>query len=248
MNKLAEWLKENLLWLIVIGTVFLAITQIANGTAVIMSAARRFKAFVVSRILYLLGVEKYIDNKLSEKVKHLEVAIQGTNELLRQVLQSVTPVNGKSWDEYLHGISDCNMILEQKQWFLRAWPFSPKSDECLCIFECDTEANFLRVDSRFTTVTGLEEDQVIGRGWVNAVHYKDRERVMAELHSALEENREFDAQFTLYSTSGEMLPVHCRTRKLVNSHGALARLLGSIQILECNPLKCAYSQCIKHRV
>ncbi len=59
----------------------------------------------------------------------------------------------------------------------------------VCIFHADSDGNALYLNQRWTEITGLSLQESLGRGWVNALHPEDRDRVLSLWYEAAVEGR-----------------------------------------------------------
>ncbi len=72
----------------------------------------------------------------------------------------------------------------------------------MSIFLTGADRNCLFVDERWCQIAGLGPEEARGRGWLEALHPDDRERVGAEWAAAGRARREFAAEYRLRTPDG----------------------------------------------
>jgi PAS domain S-box-containing protein len=75
--------------------------------------------------------------------------------------------------------------------------------------------------------TGQGEEEVLGAGWLDAVHPSDQERVRAAWKIAVEQRSIFEHDFQIRSTSGEYRHFHCRGVPIMNGDGSVREWIGT---------------------
>jgi PAS domain S-box-containing protein len=75
--------------------------------------------------------------------------------------------------------------------------------------------------------TGQSESQVLGTGWLEAVHPADKERVQAAWHTAVEQKNIFEHDFQIHSSTGEYRHFHCRGVPIMNGDGSVREWIGT---------------------
>jgi len=63
-------------------------------------------------------------------------------------------------------------------------------------FETDSKGNWTCSTGKFHEYVGLEQRDLLGYGWLNAVHPDDRERISREWAVAIKQERDWIAKFT----------------------------------------------------
>ncbi len=96
------------------------------------------------------------------------------------------------------------------------------------IFQTDTDGNCLFVNPRWIELTGLSEEQAEGKGWTQAIHPDDRERVFAEWERASSEEREFAIEYRFQTSQGEINWVFGRVTAIYEETGLLTGYFGIV--------------------
>jgi len=165
---------------------------------------------VTLRFLYKIGkagVKKLRTNMFG--IGDLKVDIEALSEQVKFVVTEMKPNGGASVRDCLNRIELRQVLQEQRQWAIL-------SDMSVGVFEADAEGEFVRVNRKYLRMTGRSPEEVIGTGWINTIALRDRERVEAEWHTAIAEEREFESEFMLITPDDERVQVSARTYRLVN--------------------------------
>lgn len=70
------------------------------------------------------------------------------------------------------------------------------------VLEADVQGRCLKVDARWTQLTGVAAEVALGRDWIHWVHADDRPRVEAELRTALRGDQPFQSAYRLRRADG----------------------------------------------
>ena len=99
-------------------------------------------------------------------------------------------------------------------------------------FESDSYGNCTKVSMQYLAMTGATSDMVLGNGWLLGVAEDDRHRVYEEWRSAIEQNRDFELDYSMVNrTTHEEFRVHCLARCVNLSNKKLAGYIGRIRKL-----------------
>lgn len=80
------------------------------------------------------------------------------------------------------------------------------------VWEADTEGNRTWANGAYLDLVGRTLAEIIGYGWVNVIHYDDRERVRLLWAQAILEQRVFDENYRLIHRTGKVIPCHTVAR------------------------------------
>jgi PAS domain S-box-containing protein len=72
------------------------------------------------------------------------------------------------------------------------------------IFQTDERGDCLFVNPRWLEMTGLSQEEALGRGWSKALHPQDREKVIANWYEATREGREFSLEYRYRTPQGKV--------------------------------------------
>ena len=70
------------------------------------------------------------------------------------------------------------------------------------IFHANPDGEYLFVSSRWSEIAGLGKQEAAGRGWADAVHPEDKDRVLSSWASAAQEGRRFKTECRLVRPDG----------------------------------------------
>lgn len=96
------------------------------------------------------------------------------------------------------------------------------------IFQTDHNGQCLYVNQRWCAIAGLDSDQAMGDGWVDALHPLDRERVMTEWQAAAENNKQFKSEYRFERSDGSLAWVYGQATKVYDEQGELTGYVGTI--------------------
>lgn len=94
------------------------------------------------------------------------------------------------------------------------------------LFEADPQGQCVRVNRRWTEISGLSHDQALGDGWIAAIHPEDRLRVFSDWEAAARREDEFVLDYRMQRPDGTVVPIHGRATGLYDANGALTGFTG----------------------
>ena len=95
------------------------------------------------------------------------------------------------------------------------------------IFEADSDLKDTFVNQRWCEINGLSEDEGMGRGWENAVHPADRERVIREWQEARQAHSPIRTEYRYQRPDGTVTWVLVHGTWVRNSDGEVSGCVGS---------------------
>lgn len=69
------------------------------------------------------------------------------------------------------------------------------------IFETDGSGSCKWINRKFSELSGLSQSEAEGFGWINSIHFDDRERVVDEWMDAIKQQRAFNSYFKFVSNN-----------------------------------------------
>ncbi|HEY9666130.1 MAG TPA: GAF domain-containing protein [Coleofasciculaceae cyanobacterium] len=96
------------------------------------------------------------------------------------------------------------------------------------IFHADSAGDTLSVSDRWCEIAGITAAEARGKGWVQALHPHDRERVVAEWNRAVQENLPFQSEYRFQHPDGKVSWVAAEARAEKNKTGAVRGYVGTI--------------------
>lgn len=103
------------------------------------------------------------------------------------------------------------------------------------VFETDGAGLNVWVNAAYLRWTGLQLEQCLGWGWINAVSHVDRARVRDEWEDALAESRTFTSTYHLLDATGRAFEVTCKATPLRNRAGAVVKWMGNLALTSTTP-------------
>lgn len=95
------------------------------------------------------------------------------------------------------------------------------------IFETDVNGDCVWVNRTYTRTVQRAMPELLGKGWVNGIASDEREGVVSEWYKSVEEDREFEMDFSFQTPDGIMIPITCRSYRMRDqSTGRIIGYLG----------------------
>jgi two-component system sensor histidine kinase/response regulator len=79
------------------------------------------------------------------------------------------------------------------------------------VFLADSAGQWIYSNSQAMRLTGLDNKQTLGNGWIAALHPEDKERILPLWNQAVQEHKDFSQEFRLMTPAGDVRWVLCRT-------------------------------------
>ncbi len=95
------------------------------------------------------------------------------------------------------------------------------------IFQADLAGNCTFINQQCAQLMGMSEAEVLGRGWVNAIHPDDRARVVDEWYQAVHSEREFGSEYRFLTPQGRVNWISSKAIAICNEFGATTGYLGT---------------------
>ena len=109
------------------------------------------------------------------------------------------------------------------QWYEYLTEISPVG-----IFFTDAEGNCLQVNSAWCEIAGLSHEQAMGRGWVEAIHPNDLERIANLWYESAKNKQPFHAEYRFCTPQGKSTWVIGRSTAKIAEDGTLEGYIGTI--------------------
>ena len=95
------------------------------------------------------------------------------------------------------------------------------------VFHTDRAGFCLYTNRRWQNITGLTQEESLGRGWLVTVHPDDRDEVCAEWDKAIEAKAEFSREFRFLPTGGEERWVMAHAAPIFSQEGRTIGYVGT---------------------
>ena len=95
----------------------------------------------------------------------------------------------------------------------------------------DTDGRVAYANAKACQILGMELNELIKDGWLDAIHPEDRDKVFRESRSYIEENRAFDMIYRILYKNGDVNTVHGRGRAVYSHEGVIIGYMGVISEL-----------------
>jgi len=96
------------------------------------------------------------------------------------------------------------------------------------IFETDADGNCIFVNDKWCSLAGMSAEAARGRGWVDALHPEDRQKVFDEWYTAAQAGREFAAEYRFRTPEGAISWLKGSARALRKDAGQITGYIGTV--------------------
>lgn len=101
-------------------------------------------------------------------------------------------------------------------------------------WQTDQQGRWLWASHRLCELMSMEEEEVLGNGWVAAVHPEDQARVFTEWNAAIAQNRQFRSFFRFMSPDGTVTHIRSscqpimslRSNRIIGFMGRIEEVVG----------------------
>ncbi len=100
------------------------------------------------------------------------------------------------------------------------------------LFKTDEYGDWIFVNNNLCNTTGIQEDDLIGKGWINIIAPSDRSRVVKELHQSVKDGRTAEIDFSLINRDKKLLHAIMRTEKIECAKEVHFGFIGNIILIE----------------
>ncbi len=146
--------------------------------------------------------------KKMQDIDNLSVMVPELYLKVEQILKEVTPNGGSSLKDIVTGLS-CESVGNKQR--LRA--FLRKDEDP--IFEVDACGKLVWANDAYLALCGRQLSDIVGNGWLNTIEMSDRDEVHEEMQCAIEQDRDFEMEYTIVHALGQ--------RHLVRSQASILR-------------------------
>lgn len=102
----------------------------------------------------------------------------------------------------------------------------------LAQFICDSEGKCIKVNPKWTSITGLSENDAHGNNWLLSVHIEDRQTIQKQWHNMITYNTPFEEIFRYQHRITEVITkVKCTATDVEDENGKRIFILGLSRVL-----------------
>ncbi|MEH2239007.1 PAS domain S-box protein [Nostoc sp.] len=98
----------------------------------------------------------------------------------------------------------------------------------VCIFNADIDGNWFYLNQRCTQITGLSLQESLGKGWTNALHPEDRDRVLSLWYEAAAGKVPSNCEYRFLHQDGAVVWVIAQALPEIGDHGEIKGYIGTI--------------------
>lgn len=136
----------------------------------------------------------------------------------------------------LHEIHEDTKLIKHKQKTVSYLDLQP-------IFECDENGYNIFVNKKWCEITGLEEEEALGYGWINAIHPTDRQRVHEEWSRTIKADSQISSKYRLYNAkTTQIISVKSLAKIERDRNGDILFIIGTFEILPDIKTKTLYAE------
>lgn len=102
----------------------------------------------------------------------------------------------------------------------------------LAQFLCDSDGKCIKVNSKWTSLTGLSEEEAAGHHWLLSVHFEDRDRVQKKWYQMTQYNTPFEEVFRYqHRVTEEITNVKCTATDVLDEEGSRIFIIGLSRVV-----------------
>ncbi|MCC5645485.1 PAS domain S-box protein [Nostoc sp. CHAB 5824] len=98
----------------------------------------------------------------------------------------------------------------------------------VCIFYADIDGNWFYLNQRCTQITGLSLQESLGKGWINALHPEDRDRVLSLWYEAAAGKVPSNCEYRFLHKDGTVVWVIAQALPEIGERGEIKGYIGTI--------------------
>lgn len=125
------------------------------------------------------------------------------------ILKEVHPNGGSSLRDSVDAIKIDVSTVKFRQSRLSARVLAVMEENSTPMWEADTNGNWTWANAAYLHVVDRSLAEIIGYGWVNSIHWDDRDRVQIQWMKAIAEHRNFEEQYRIVTPTGTVKPISC---------------------------------------
>lgn len=154
-------------------------------------------------------VESRLDKKLDTK--------------LEPIIKQLQPNGGSSLADQVN-----NVLRKLEHHSGRVKAFNRDTTEGM--FESDASGSYVWVNRTYCRITECTESEVLGWGWLNAIHPDETEEVRKHWEACVEEKREYTRIQRYLTPMGEEILCNVRAQPIKDEKGELLSFMGFVRV------------------
>lgn len=99
------------------------------------------------------------------------------------------------------------------------------------IFQTDLIGKVIYVNPKLISILERKQEELLADGWIDSIHPKDKDRVIAEWKNSLKEKIDFYSEFRFITASGVTHKVISRAAPINDSKGKLIGYVGTYDVI-----------------
>lgn len=143
-------------------------------------------------------------------------------EKVDRIVKEVSPNSGTSMKDVVNRIEFRQILHEQKA-------HAYVSHAPVAFYETDVNGDCNWVNKAYLRLLEKSEDEVLGKGWITALHPEDKVQTVAIWESSIVDKREFSHDYRMISSSGKIIALHGEAFPLRDPSGKVLGYVGTIQ-------------------
>jgi len=160
--------------------------------------------------------------------------ITTVHQQIDKIFKEITPNGGGSIKDKINLMSKeitSNTEMTEQIFHRQRWIMENRDE---AIFEAQPSGELSWVNKPYTKLTGRDSTSLVGHNWKNTVFEEDRERVIQNWQSSVNDRREFEDEYRIILPAGQIITVHS-SATYVCGHG----YIGSIQLSPNSCVSCS---------
>lgn len=176
----------------------------------------------------VLAVGRILHTKVFAPLKRYETEWMSRGAQLDLLLSELAVIKSEFKPNHGSSLRDAIDAMDKKLHFLDHQLRTLLTDDEKAVFVTDANGACIWANNSYLNLCGWSMDRVLGLGWKNSIPDTERDKVVAEWDSAIEDHRDFFMKFHYQPPSGSLVPVEVHATFILDP--TQAKLLGHIGI------------------
>lgn len=137
------------------------------------------------------------------------------------IVAELSPNGGTSIKDAIGRIETRQLVQEQRTKAL-------DNDAKFGIWECDEYGRCIYVNRTYQRITGMQKEDLLGFGWINAIYLDDRQTMLSNWELTLKHQREFYGEFRVEQSDGKLIQVVSIGHPIADRDGKFKGYVGQL--------------------
>lgn len=100
------------------------------------------------------------------------------------------------------------------------------------VWQSDSNGMCVHANPAMLQLLCVQDDEILGNGWLNIVHMDDRDMVDREWSNSIRNKRDFYLKYRWVNSSGESIPIIAHASRLIDNSGHVLGWVGFVSLID----------------